>query len=425
MGITGFITKILKRDYKQTSYLIISLTISFIIVFNIFNICTIDIMQANNMQENIVLGIIILSVTAVSMFLGCYLNQVFLERRRSEMAMQMVCGVSIGEILGGVLFQTLIISGISIILGFGIGFLISPIFNNLVYSMLGVSGSPYFISMKGLVVSLVIIFMQIIVIIMINISICYRNELVNLVKSSGNNYIPKRKINRFLSILTIISLLAPIIVFFIRENRSKEEMFTILTFLSQYTSLALVLVIGFTIPWIIEILSKSKFGVNKICVVVVRNFSYMLEKSVPIVIAYILIVQGYFVVAISKQSDPKAVVMGQIGFGLVLILLAISLGFKVVYEAIRRKSSFKNLYLLGYKKFEIMKLINLEMILYYLLLIILPTVEYGSIMINYIQLGVLNGSSMVVFLSAYVLLGTGVILISTILYRNIIKELIA
>lgn len=425
MGITGFITKILKREYKQTSYLIISLTISFIIVFNIFNICTIDIMQANNMQENIVLGIIILSVTAVSMFLGCYLNQVFLERRRSEMAMQMVCGVSIGEILGGVLFQTLIISGISIILGFGIGFLISPIFNNLVYSMLGVSGSPYFISMKGLVVSLVIIFMQTIVIIMINISICYRNELVNLVKSSENNYIPKRKINRFLSILTIISLLAPIIVFFIRENRSKEEMFTILTFLSQYTSLALVLVIGFTIPWIIEILSKSKFGVNKICVVVVRNFSYMLEKSVPIVIAYILIVQGYFVVAISKQSDPKAVVMGQIGFGLVLILLAISLGFKVVYEAIRRKSSFKNLYLLGYKKSEIMKLINLEMILYYLLLIILPTVEYGSIMINYIQLGVLNGSSMVVFLSAYVLLGTGVILISTILYRNIIKELIA
>ena len=149
MGITGFITKILKRDYKQTSYLIISLTISFIIVFNIFNICTIDIMQANNMQENIVLGMIILSVTAVSMFLGCYLNQVFLERRRSEMAMQMVCGVSIGEVLGGVLFQTFIISGISIILGFGIGFLISPIFNNLVYSMLGVSGSLYFISMKG------------------------------------------------------------------------------------------------------------------------------------------------------------------------------------------------------------------------------------------------------------------------------------
>ena len=266
--------------------------------------------------------------------------------------------------------------------------------------------------------------MQTIVIIMINISICYRNELVNLVKYSGNNYIPKRKINRFLAILTIISLLAPIIVFFIRENRSKEEMSTILTFLSQYTSIALVLVIGFTIPWIIEILSKSKFGVNKICVVVVRNFSYMLEKSVSIVIAYILIVQGYFVVAISKQSDPKATVMGQIGFGLVLILLAISLGFKVVYEAIRRKSSFKNLYLLGYKKSEIIKLINLEMILYYLLLIILPTVEYGSIMINYIQLGVLNGSSMVVFLSAYVLLGTGVILISTILYRNIIKEVI-
>ncbi|WP_066875194.1 FtsX-like permease family protein [Clostridium mediterraneense] len=159
MGITGFITKILKRDYKQTSYLIISLTISYIIVFNIFNICTIDIMQANNIQENIVLGMIILSVTAVSMFLGCYLNQVFLERRRSEMAMQMVCGVSVGQVLGGVLFQTLIISGISIILGFGIGFLISPIFNNLVYSMLGVAGSPYFISIKGLVVSLVIIFM--------------------------------------------------------------------------------------------------------------------------------------------------------------------------------------------------------------------------------------------------------------------------
>ena len=425
MGIRGFITKILKRDYKQTSYLIISLTISFIIVFNIFNICTIDIMQPDNMRETAVLGMIILSVTAVSMFLGCYLNQVFLERRRDEMAMQMVCGVSIGQILGGVLFQTLIISGTSIILGFGIGFLISPIFNNLVYSMLGVSGSAYFISMKGLAVSLAIIFMQTIVIVMINISICYRNELVDLVKYSGDSYIPKRKINWFISILTIIFLLGPIIVFFIRENRSKEEMASILMFLSQYISLGLILVIGFTIPWIIKILSNSKFGVNKICVVVVRNFSYMLEKSVPIVIAYILIVQGYFVVVISKQSDPKAAVMGQIGFGLVLILLAISLGFKVVYEAIRRQSSFKNLYLLGYKKSELMKLINLEMLLYYLLLIILPTFEYGSIMFNYIQLGILKGNSIVVFLLAYVVLGTIVIFGSSILYKNIIKKVIA
>ena len=204
MGKINFFVKMLKLDIKTCIAYVLSLSIGFVILFNVFNLFFLEEIKAENGEDRIFFGGMVLIITAIILLLGYYSNSFFLSRRGREVGVELVSGLSLVDLSVSFIVQNTILSGLATLIGVIGGILVSPIFNTLAFNLIGISGEKFYIAQDGIICTVMVIIIQILFVAAFDVGYGHRSEICDLIKSKNKGYKPKKKIYQLLKQLYIL-----------------------------------------------------------------------------------------------------------------------------------------------------------------------------------------------------------------------------
>ena len=420
MGKINFFVKMLKLDIKTCIAYVLSLSIGFVILFNVFNLFFLEEIKAENGEDRIFFGGMVLIITAIILLLGYYSNSFFLSRRGREVGVELMSGLSLVDLSVSFIVQNTILSGFATLIGVIGGILLSPIFNTLAFNLIGISGEKFYIAKDGVICTVMVIIIQILFVAAFDVGYGHRSEICDLIKSKNKGYKPKKKdLSAFKTIIYFIMFIVPIIgLFFINYNSGGYEVIIQITAIIGGAELALFIRDG--IPYTIEVYLNKSGRKDPIKVMYLRNFKYVMEKSAVIMICFSVIIIAITIIIGGVNYDIKFSVVSTIGLVATTFLLSITIIYKIIIEALNRVNLFKQIFLLGYTKDKIVEIISKEVFMYYFIVFIMPLTQGAFIFYGYVKGGVIEPTMLLVLALILILLTIVTFFISYIYYKKII-----
>lgn len=417
MGIRKFSIDSLKRDKESTLTYIVSLGISFMLVFTVFNLAYLESVLE---EQGIILALVIFTVLFISFYIGYYMNNFFVDRRAKEVSVALVSGSSLGHLTESFLIQNIISSGFAMVIGF-IGFLvIKPIISLL--GKIYLSNFNLDFSLEGTSIAFILILMEIIFITLSNIGISYRSEICDLIQHNEKNTIKKRSaVKQFVGIISAFGTVIPLVGVYYAIYGDKESYSVIAVILLLCGFLAEGTLATIAIPTFIDNFAKTlKNRKNKI--IILRNLKDSLEGSKGIIISYLAIFIT-FMMSTNFLSDSKEFILrSTIITILSAVLLVIIFIYKFYVDGTRKRVYFERMNLLGYEKEDLLKVIKGETLIYFLIVFLIPMIQLSVITIGYVTLGILDLSiCLTVVLSTLVVMTLGAI-ISYMVYKAVVLK---
>ena len=114
-------------------------------------------------------------------------------------------------------------------------------------------------------------------------------------------------------------------------------------------------------------------------------------------------VTGMLAILASNIHSPREFTTGVIGYVVVIVLLVVSIIYKLSMEAMTRKTLFLNLWKIGYTKKELNKIVRQEVISYYFVLILIPLVYIVFISGRFIYYGDMSFQFAFIYVLSYVI----------------------
>lgn len=385
MGMRGFSLKSLKKDGKNTLIYVLSLGISFMLIFTVLNLAYVE---NSNSSETVELGMIILTIIAIVFFIGCYINDFFMERRAKEVSVALISGSSILKIADSFLFQNLILSIISILIAFG-GFLVLKPLLSILLVFFG--GGPLAFSLEGSIVAIVLILLEIIFITMCNVGLSYRNEICELIQGKKTKKKKKKQFKIIEKIGYIISLfsLVPMVLVPLIFYTDKEGYSAIGTIIFIVGFIGATAMSTFLVPAIIE-KKFNEFKGDKIKIIKFRNLKNSLEESKGVILSYLFIYLAFSNSLFGNFNNKEIVARVVLIILLSLSLLMVAFIYKFYMSAINRENDFFNLKLLGYEIEIIKKIIRGEIIDYFILVFLIPYIQIILVFSGYLKFQIIS-----------------------------------
>ncbi|MGL4772278.1 MAG: hypothetical protein ACRC2K_01825 [Clostridium sp.] len=424
MGVYEFGLKMLKAEFRQCAFFMVSIVISNAVLFNLFNlIYNGEFVTAGygDKYYPIYAGIVLIAMV-VAMILVFFTNSYFIIKKTKEVAIATLSGRSPGEIASMIGYQNVILLGISLVIGFAFGIIIMPLFLLAMYSALGIQGSIFAFSLEGLLYTLMVVVMEFIWIILINVGFAFRREIKDLMSEQEQRYTPFVEKFKIPAIIYWIGLLLPYGAFAyicFGEVVDTEKILYMENVISFSTSFACVFII-FYIPRFLTNLKKKKGFKNKILLMVTSNLQYSIRKA-GYIVGILLLTSVNFIVIASKSADAPLVKMLAItALVVVLILLSLVLIYKVAIEAENRKRGFKQLLLVGYTLDEIRRIIVKEIGWFYGIVITIPVSYIALLCVAAIQSRIMTISFAINCVGAFLLIMLISYGASMIIYKKIV-----
>ena len=331
--------KFLVRDKIASFYLILSTIIAYTSLFILFNVCYLE----GRADEGGTLGIIIFISTFISSYLFWYINNMSLESRRKEMAVETICGVSKGHISILAIFQLIIMSGISIIISFILASILAPIFIRIIYSFNGEVAPDLNFSIESILVPIVIILIQFIFVLFNNAGMVYRCEPIDLFKKERN----MKSLSISVSLVKMgISLL------FIK-----------------YIGLLGVFYCGIVF-FIDSVIMSKKY--NRKNFMIFKFLKKILDGSLFLVVGYIAVKFASTALAVMDTSDSYIMALGIIGISMMMIIVTVAFIYKVIFSVMENKKEYKTLTMIGYTPKEVKKIARCVIVIFSLFIIFAP-----------------------------------------------------
>lgn len=114
-------------------------------------------------------------------------------------------------------------------------------------------------------------------------------------------------------------------------------------------------------------------------------------------------VTGMLAILAANIHSPREFTTGVIGYVVVIVLLVVSIIYKLSMEAMTRKTLFLNLWKIGYTKKELNKIVRQEVISYYFVLILIPLVYIVFISGRFIYYGDMSLQFAFIYVLSYVI----------------------
>ena len=114
-------------------------------------------------------------------------------------------------------------------------------------------------------------------------------------------------------------------------------------------------------------------------------------------------VTGMLAVLAANQNSPREFTTGVIGYIVVVVLLVVSIIYKLSMEALTRKTLFVNLWKIGYTRKELRKIVRQEVISYYFVLILIPLVYIMFISGRFIYYGDMSLQFAYIYILSYII----------------------
>ena len=348
MSASKLSIKFLIRDKISTFYLVISTIICYTSLFILFNIAYLD----GRESEGGVIGIIIFTATFISSYLFWYINNMSLEARRKEMAVETICGVTKGKVSMLSILQLLSMSGIAAIIGFILANIVAPILVRIIYSINGSVAPALSFSFESILVPIIIILIQFLFVLFNNAGMVYRCEPVNLFK--------KEKGIKLLSMSV--------------------------TTVKMVVSLIFINYIGFLGVFYCGVLLYIEFALknkmyNRRNFMILKFLKKSLDGSLFLIVGYIAVKFSSASLMLKDLSDPYILSLGIIGVAMMMIIVTIAFVYKIIFGVIENKKAYKTLTMIGYSKNEVKKMLEKEIGLFSLFILATPLSEIPILLI--------------------------------------------
>lgn len=406
-GVYEFSKIMFKADIKNSKFYITLTTITVAFIFNIIN------MSYNNIYSNkgltykklvydspynlsnafyieLPIEVIqkqnLLIVILITILFAAICNMNYIRKKTKEIAFMLMSGSSISDITRYVIYLTGKCYFIAIVIGIPIGFFLIPVFNIIMNSILGKSDSLFTLSIEGLGISLVYVFMQYLTLIILNIAFIVRRNILDLINTENTiTFIDTRQIKIpgiFFVILYVLSVLPS---FFIGKYSGTENISYLLVYVGTFATYGMM---RFFIPKVVNRMKKNKFMFKGCRNIYFSNFLYSLSNSVVYIMALVLVF-NYFIFNIIEFGSFSGVKEMNI-FCIVYccIVISLSLVYKLLIDNNDKMYIYNQLKILGYEKEIICKIVKRESILIFSVALLLPIILISSALFNYIMSGV-------------------------------------
>lgn len=419
MGIVRFAIKMLLKDIKQSIFYLVSMIFSIAIVFNDFNLLfNEDFVDKSDKVAYYTFSGIALTVLLVSLLFVAFANLYFIYGKTKELAIAVISGRSVYAVGAILAIQNLLLGILGIIIGLAIGFMIMPIVNNFAYGFIGGEITQGGLSIDGLTVTLAIIGIQLVDMVVIDLAYTYRREVVDLLTEQKNMYARDNRNFKTPALVYWILYFSPILIVFAPINIVDKAQVLIM---AQGIAIpGMIGVVNIALPKIILKIKEKYLYDDKIKLLAFSNLHYSLRKSNFLIVTLIVSVTYLILIFSTIGMTQEVKVVSMISYVVVICIMAITIVYKILIEGVNRKKLFTQLKLVGYINKEINKIIELETILLYGVIIFIPLLPISIMIIGNTLSGGMTLTSAITIVSIY--LGAFLIslAISLIGYRKIV-----
>ncbi|WP_041140091.1 hypothetical protein [Beduini massiliensis] len=375
MGTFKFSLKMLRLDFKKCFFYGLSLVLSTSIIFVFFNYID-NIYLGNSLSEksgaNQILALFIIIIACAN---ACFANSFFISRKTNEIAIASMSGASVFAVAGYLLVQNFVIMGLSIPIGFGIGYIFNHFFNLFIYASLDVVANTYYVSMQGLIMSTIVILTQIIALTLVNSGYAYRTEIKTLLNEQESMTKKSTKPIKTPVIFYWILYLIPIVLFFIVDL--DPMVFVVVSCIGVFGIVGL-LKIG--LSKLIMFRQKSHLTKSN-SLIAYGNLSYSLKSTGMLMTIIILSIILFIGLIIININNPKDLFIVLLSYGIIIFLMSTSILYKIILETSTRLGLYQSLFKLGYLKKQLKAIMRKEIMMLYGVILFFPT-SYIVIMLS-------------------------------------------
>ncbi len=416
MGVYKFALRMMNIFASECIFYFISIIISIALIFNCLNVVTMsNFIGMNETQNRILTGIPFFLALIICLF-TFYANSYFVINKTKEMAIEALCGVSERKLSNYLLLQNLIIELSGFVIGLVIGIMIQPITLTLVYKSLNSNGNIWSLNMTSIGGTVAILIIQLLYVTAGDYAFISTKEIKDLMVLEKEIYAPDNRTIRFPGFMYVIIYFMPVVILFKVSGKTTD-------LLSVYVICSLISINGilqFYIPKKIANIKEKRFSDNKIMMISLSNLQYSFKKlnflmlMISSIIAFVLGLLGSF------ADNQYIKIMSVIAYFSIVILISISLIYKLRIEVQKRKDSFRNLLLIGYTKAEVKKIILVEVLIFYVIAITIPLGHILFYIYTFLLGGIISISVAIALPATYALMFTATGLIAYQSYKNMI-----
>ena len=421
MGNLKFSVMMLRKEYKQSLIYTLTLALTIAVTFLFFNIIDNRYLMENSVLNDVLtlpfsttLSFIIILFCA---FMIIFANSFYVSRKTKEIAIMTMSGSSFLKITLYLFYQNMVMTVIAFPIGLLIGYLMSIGVNQVIYQILHHSVSLFYIPMNAfgdtLICILAIIFTQL----MYVSGYVYRHDIQYLLKQENTIDLRTNKLVPIPSFFYMIVYVFGIVLLCTTEYEVTS---------SLVPCFVGVLGIGGMIKYcfgsFFTYIKKKKYLKDSICLI---SFSYLytsLRKSVFLIQIYAVSLSTMVAIMIQQYNSPREMVTAIIGFVVMMLLLLASLLYKYSMDIQSRKTSFYNLYKLGYSSQSLVKIVLYEVIGFYGIVFLLPFIYVVvTLVLAYIH-SIVSIGFVGILLGVQILFVVIVGVITLIIYKNAVLQ---
>lgn len=406
MGTLRFSMMMLIRNYRKSIFYGITLVFAVAVSFVFFNIINnkdlADQMIASsggtwqevNMPFSSVLAFMIVCFCCFMIF---FANNFFLTRKTTELAVMGISGSGYINSTMYVLYQTFVLLILATPLGILLGRFVVPYSNQYMYAALGIDKDFDILPKEAYLYSFLIVAIVLAMICVLTAGYLHRHDILVLLSQEKEMNFNKGSKNRS-SWLYLGIYMAGIVMMFM--NPHQPDAYIVPTLVGIIGAVG---IIRYVLPDIIRKMKKDVFLTKRYILISISNLSYSIQRSLLLFGLMTVSVTGMMSILVACKDSPREFTTAVIGYIVVVVLLVVSIVYKLSMEAMTRKTLFFNLWKIGYTRKELRKIIRQEIVMYYAVLICIPLVYIVFIAGRFIYYGDMTFRFVFVFSLAYII----------------------
>lgn len=418
MGVYAFASKMLKVNFKQCVFYLISVVFSVAIIFNAINLMCNDKFIAYSSNTGEISSMIVFALTIVAVLFTFYANSYFINGKTKELAIAALSGVWSFRLSSLLLFQNLVIVIMGSFFGIILGLAVMPLFLSLMYRIMGISGQLWDFSFQSFSGTFMIVAIQFFYVSFGDYMYLTKKEIKDLLVEQRQVYTPDTRVVKFPPVVYLVIYFIPVALLFVSPKNMNPAALSFLNII--FSILGIQGVVSYYLPKKVMELKKGRYIADKIKLITLSNLHHSLRRlSILIIVLSVSSVILICMIGLLKTSKGLEV-LSIFSYVSIVALVAISILYKTLIEVENRKYIFKQLKLIGYTSVEIIKIIKSEVSLFYLISAGLPFFHILIYIIIFKNAGILSLKMSLALLSIYVVVFLFVWFFSYILYKRIV-----
>lgn len=377
MGIIKLALISLKKDMSKSIFYFLTFFLTTIFIFSFFNLTFNPYAGINLGKDDTTLvtpiAVFVIVIAMLCVFLA---NNFYVSHKGKEISIILMSGASIYQ-LGFYLFiQVFIIMLTAIPLGIVVGYLLIPIINSIFLVTFNYHGKGFYLADSTLVATLAIVGFEVMWCSMLNLGYCVRSTINTMLHEENKIDLSGLKAPQFSKKLFIVLYFLPAIIFwFIKDSTSYM-------FIALFGVVGVFGIVKQVLPEWLRKRQGNESLENPIDLISLGFFHSDLQKVFALVIISLMASIILTCLTVFTLNQPLVSMISLMSYLSVMILMSLTIVFKVGMELFKRKANYENLARLGFSIEQLKLIIKKEMTYFYGIILLLPLFYQVIMLIN-------------------------------------------